>query len=578
MNIEDLTTLGPPAPEPSVRTTTAPAPESDREPEAAPVQLGRFRLERVLGKGGMGQVWEAWDPKLERRVAIKRLLTTNWSAQQRFLREGRLQAAIAHPGICPVFEVGEHDGEPYLVMPKLDGVQLDEALEGASLEHTLDLVRQAAEAVHAAHQQGLIHRDLKPANVLVESPPDTPPRPVVLDFGIARPVGGKGITFTGQLVGTPAFMAPEQVEGHGATLDRRVDVYALGATLYRLLAGRPPHVGRGTPLLLRIVHEEPRRLPPGDVPAEVEAIVFKCLEKDKNRRYDSARALADDLARYLAGEPVHARPVTRWIRLGKWLRRHRVAVRVTAAAALVAVAALAWGGWSAWRSEARQEAALRFGAQVEEIEALARYSHLVPLHDTRADQARLRARLDAIRPSLDDRDPVVRALASHALGRGHLALDEPELARGHLEAAYALDPENNEIAADLGRTLSELYRERLTTLERSRDRGGVEAVRAQLARELTGTFLGVGEQQKQWQRRLADPAKRSPGAWSLVATVRHRRARRSSPLPQRRARGRARTHRRGARGPGVGLRALPSRRRYPAQLGSGTGRRWQVGR
>ncbi len=470
-------------------------------------KLDRFRLERPLGQGGMGQVWEAWDPQLERHVAIKRLLKADPAARRRFLREARLQAAIAHPGICPVFEVGQASGEPYLVMPSLDGSSLDQAVDGAPLEYKLELMRQVAEAVHAAHQHGLIHRDLKPANILVESPPDTPPRPVVLDFGIARPVGGEGLTASGEIIGTPAYMAPEQVEGGRLQLDRRTDVYALGATLYRLLTGQPPHSGEGTPLLLSIAHEEPARLPPGDIPAEVEAIVFKCLEKEQAKRYDSARLLAEDLQRYLAGEPVQARPVTRWIRFCKWMRRHRVAVRVTSAAMLVAVAALAWGGWSTWRSEERQEVARRFGAQVEEIEALIRYSHLVPLHDARADRAQLQIRLDAIRPSLDDRDRVVRALAAHALGRGHLALDELETARSFLETAYELDPNHPEIAADLGRVLSELYRDRLASLERTRDSGGHASLREQLSDRLAGTFRKTSEQQKQFQRTLEDPAR-----------------------------------------------------------------------
>ena len=459
-------------------------------------ELGRFRLDRLLGQGGMGQVWEAWDPQLERQVAVKRLLTADLGARQRFLREARLQATIQHPGICPVFEVGQHDGEPYLVMPCLDGATLDQAVDGAPLEYKLDLMRQVAEAVHAAHQQGLIHRDLKPANILVEHPEDDAPRPVVLDFGIARPMEGDGLTASGELVGTPAYMAPEQVEGKISQLDRRTDVYALGATLYRLLTGRPPHGGEGTPLLISIMREEPTRLPSGEVPAEVEAVVFKCLEKQKNARYDSAKALAEDLGRYLAGEPVQARPVTRWIRFGKWARRHRVAVRVTAAASLLAVAGLAWGGWSAWLSEERQEAARRFGAQVEEIEALARYSHLVPLHDVREDQKQLRVRLDAIRPSLEDRDPVVRALASHAMGRGHLALDELETAREFLEAAYELDPDNSEIAGDLGRTLSEIYRDELTDLERFGDQAKRQELGKQLAGQLTSALGRVGNAQK----------------------------------------------------------------------------------
>lgn len=474
---------------------------------AAPPQLDRFQLERLLGQGGMGEVWQAWDPRLERRVAVKRLKVTNPATRRRFLREARLQATVVHPGICPVFEVDQDQGQPYLVMPCLDGISLAQAVEGAALEHTLSLMRQVAEAVHAAHGQGLIHRDLKPSNILVETPNDAPPRPVVLDFGIARTLGEDGMTASGDIVGTPAFMAPEQIEGHSSQLDRRTDVYALGATLYYLLANRPPHPGQGAALLLSITRDEPDRLQSLGVPAEVEAILFKCLEKEPGERYDSALALAKDLQRYLDGQPVKARPITWRVRLGKWLRRHRVAVRATAVTALLGLAALSWGIWSAWQSEERQRLARHFGAQIEEIEALARYSHMAPPHDVRPDQEKLRRRLDAIRQGLESGDALERALTHHALGRGHLALDELDAARHHLEDAHALDPDHVEIHADLGRVLSELYRERLTLLERTGDHQARDSLREQLSAKLEVTFHKAGEQQKQWQKNLGEPAR-----------------------------------------------------------------------
>ena len=476
---------------------TAPEPET----------LGRFQLRSLIGEGGMGQVWEAWDPRLERRVAIKRLHAPDPRARQRFLREARLQASLAHPGICPVFEVGQAEGLPYIVMPRLEGEPLDRASEDLPLEQRLILVRQVAEAVHAAHRAGLIHRDLKPANILVESPDDGPSRPMVLDFGIARPLAEEGLTASGELVGTPSYMAPEQVEGDAERLDRRTDVYALGATLYRLLTGRPPHAGQGATLMVRILRDEPPRLRPTGVPVDVEAIVFKCLEKTRERRYDSALALAEDLGRYLDGEPVRARRIDWRVRLVKGLRRHRVAVRVAAVAAVLLVAALGWGIWSASRAEERQRLAARFGAQVEAVEATVRFSRLAPLHDVRPDQTELRRLLASIHPSLEATEPSVRALAHHALGQGHLALDELDEARRHLESAWELGHQTPESAADLGRALSELYRDRLASLERVGDLGGSETLRERLSQRLGRTFGAPDEQQKQLQRSLGDPAR-----------------------------------------------------------------------
>ena len=469
--------------------------------------LDRFELGSLLGEGGMGQVWDAWDPRLQRRVAVKRLLVTDAMARQRFLREARLQAGVSHPGICPVFEVGQVDGMPFIVMHRLEGKTLDVAVEGMALEQKLVLVRQVAEAVHAAHRQGLIHRDLKPSNILVERPEEGPPRPVVLDFGIARPLGGDGLTAAGQLVGTPAYMAPEQVEGDAQQLDRRTDVYGLGATLYRLLAGRTPHQGTGATLLVQILRDEPARLAPLGIPIDVEAIAFKCMEKERENRYESALALADDLGRYLDGQPVKARRVGRMVRGVKWLRRNRAAVRVGAVAAVLLVVALAWGLWTSWQAEERQRLARQFGAQIEEAEALVRYSQLTPLHDVRPDRVELRSRLEGLRGQLDGADATVQALAHHALGRGHLALDELETAQHHLEAAWALDEGNPELAADLGRVLSELYRDRLTGLERVGDQAGSDDLRAQLRQRLGKTFGAAGEMEKQLRRSLGEPAR-----------------------------------------------------------------------
>lgn len=441
---------------------TAPRPETSR-------RFGRFRLGDLIGEGGMGQVHEALDPRLERTVALKLLRSDDAMAMRRFVREARIQAGVAHPGICPVFEAGDVDGRPYIVMQRLHGRPLDEAAADLPLEQKVVLIRQVAEAVHAAHRTGLIHRDLKPGNVLVESSPGGPPHPFVLDFGLARPVAGTGLTRAGDLIGTPAYMAPEQVRGENEHLDRRTDVYALGATLYRLLAGRVPFAGSAAATLVRVLAEEPRPLRPLGVPADLEAIVFKCLEKEPGRRYGSARELAEDLDRYLDGKPVRARPADGWYRLHKWLRRHRATVAVAAAAALLLVAVLGWGLWTAWRADERERLARAFTEQVEEVEAMVRYSHLSPLHDVRPDRVLLGQRMAAIHGALERAGKLGRGPGRHALGRGYLALDELEDARTHLSAAWDGGYQTAEVAAALGQTLSAIYRQRLASVELVRD-------------------------------------------------------------------------------------------------------------
>jgi len=242
-------------------------------------------------------------------VAIKFMRGDDHQLARRIVAEARAQARVNHDRVCKVYEVGEVRGRVYIAMQYINGRSLAELGGELTLEEKAIAVREAALGMAEAHRVGLIHRDLKPSNIMVERAPDGELRPYVMDFGVARDWTG-GATLTGTVVGTPSFMAPEQARGEGSELDRRADVYSLGATLYALLTGQPPLVG-GNPLvvLLRVCNDEPARpraIKP-DVPADLEAIAMKCLEKERAARYDSARALADDLARFLAGEPVAAR-------------------------------------------------------------------------------------------------------------------------------------------------------------------------------------------------------------------------------------------------------------------------------
>ena len=435
------------------------------EPLAIGASLGRFRLEKLIGQGGMGRVYEARDPRLRRQVAIKTLRLQDPASVHRFVREARLQASVSHPGICPVFEVGEHESTPYIVMQLLHGKPLDEASEGLHLEQKLVLVRRVAEAVHEAHRAGLIHRDLKPSNILVESNGPSPLHPRVLDFGIARAAGEADLTRDGEVVGTPAYMAPEQIHGSVEQLDRRTDVYALGATLYRLLAGRPPFAETGPAAFVQVLSHEPESLRKHRVPKDVEAIVFKCLEKQPHRRYGSARELARDIDAYLDGSEVSARPINAWYRLQKQLRRQKVAVRVGGVSALLLTIALGWGAHTAQQAESREILARRLTEQVEEIEALVRYSHLSPPHDIRPDRALLRRRMDDIAQAMDQAGEVGNGPGHFALGRGFLALGELEKAQRHLQIAWQSDYREPEVAAAMAQTLSALYRERLTEVE-----------------------------------------------------------------------------------------------------------------
>ncbi len=318
--------------------------------------IGKYVRARLLGVGGMGEVWKAWDRELKRWVALKFLKHDDPREQARFRIEAQAAAALNHPNICAIYEVGRHESRPFIAMQYLEGLTLAAHPRG-DRPALVRIFQKVALAIQRAHETGVIHRDLKPANIMVDGRGDV----FVMDFGLAKATHvDSSVSVSGSVVGTPAYMSPEQAKGR-SDVDGRADVYSLGATMYEVFGGEPVFSGSGVyDILVRIQEEEPRPLrrksPQFD--RELDTIVMKCLEKDPARRYATSGELGEDLRRWLDREPILAHPPSAFYRLRKNLLKRKTVVRLSAVVVLAvgALGAVSWRWKAAETAERKAEA------------------------------------------------------------------------------------------------------------------------------------------------------------------------------------------------------------------------------
>jgi serine/threonine-protein kinase len=478
-------------------------------------RIAGYLVLEFVGRGGMGVVYKARHVRLNRVVALKMLIAGAYAGpheHKRFEREAEAVASLRHASIVQVYDFGDHEGCPYFTMEFIEGGNLSQALAGTPqrASQAAKLLVTLAEAVEVAHQAGIVHRDLKPANILLAA--DGTPK--VADFGLARHFDGEpALTYSGARMGTPSYMAPEQAIGKPGTVGPAADIYSLGALLYEMLTGRPPFRGETASETERqVIAEEPvppARLNP-KVPRDLETICLKCLEKNPERRYAKAAALADDLKRFLRDEPIAARPAGFRERTARWIRRHPTQSAALAAALLLALMLLAGSLWLAVLQARRREAVEADLKELTELQHSARWA------DARAALQRAEARFEGggpndLRRRLDqarrDLDFVIQldTIRLKRVTRGELAFYKAQANREYAEAFQQ---------AGLG-TIEDQPSRVALTIEASAVRGALLAAVfdwAVCAADNTqrGWLLDVARQADArsggWRERVLDPA------------------------------------------------------------------------
>jgi serine/threonine protein kinase/DNA-binding SARP family transcriptional activator len=485
--------------------------------------LGKFQLLERVGVGAFGAVWRARDTELDRIVALKiphTGLLTSQADLERFQREARAAAQLRHPGIVTVHEVVTLEGIPTIVADFIRGVTLKDFLAARRLtfHEVVALLAEVADAVDYAHSMGLVHRDLKPGNIMLEtsgvlsSSPTTPHSPLtphpsplvphhspkIMDFGLAlRDDAEITITQDGDIIGTPAYMSPEQAAGKGHQADRRSDIYSLGVIFYQALCGELPFRGSQAMIVYQVISEEPR--PPRQIndkiPRDLETICVKALAKAPAQRYQSARELAEDLRRYLRNEPIRARPAGRFERMRRWCRRNPVVAALTAAVALVLVAGTAVSCYFAvdalrQKQQAEKDRENAVSAEAD-TQAFSRFlaTHVLAaarpagLHAGIGWDVKMTDALAAAEKHIDDTfrgRPKAEALARDAIGVTWLHLGRYQEGERQLRRAIALreqvlgpdDPDTLKTGNDLGILLAQAGRtgEAIPLLEQVRDK------------------------------------------------------------------------------------------------------------
>ena len=412
----------------------------------------RYELGPVLGSGGMGRVVEAFDRQLDRKVALKFLTYPDPNVLEMFQSEARSQARVRHDHVLEVYDIGELKGRPFISMRHLPGKNLEERRAELSLESIVRLLAQTAEGLHAAHREGLLHHDVKPSNVLVEENADGDLVAYISDFGVSS-----RIEDSSGIAGTPSYLAPERIMG--ATIDRRSDIYSLGVTMYQMFTGEVPFTGKNPlDLLEKITGTDPRapRSYRPSLPVELEAVVLRCLAKNPDDRYPSARAVAEDLRRYLDGEVVEAYAATLSYRLTRFALRNKVLVGMAGFAlvallvASVAVAIFAYQAEVARQhaDQRREQAEGLIGFMVGDLQGKLKELGRLDVLDDVGDKALEYFRLIPEEEQLTDQELLSRSQMLYQIGEVRVRQGKFSEAEAPMKESLALAKRLSELDPD----------------------------------------------------------------------------------------------------------------------------------
>jgi eukaryotic-like serine/threonine-protein kinase len=493
--------------------TWGPAAEGDEVPRGSFPQVDGYQILGELGRGGMGVVYKARQRGLKRIVALKMILAGGHAGREqleRFRAEAEAVAQLQHPNIVQIFDVGERDGLPFFALEFIDGLALDESIDGKpqTPSRAAEIVEKLAHAMHYAHEQGIVHRDLKPANILLMQ--DGTPK--VTDFGLVKRLeSDSGQTRTGTIMGTPSFMAPEQARGE-REIGAAADTYALGAILYTMLTGRPVFMGPSAlDTVMMVIRNEP--VPPSrmqpKLARDIEIICLKCLQKEPGKRYASAGELAEDLRRFQAGEPIQARPVGTAERVWRWARRNPKLATLSACAAVLAALLMIGGPTAAVLINGQRNQAIAARALAEANAIAAKQAEKEAL-DAKADA-------DAARVLADENANIATTQRRLALTTLNDVVTKVE---GELRDRTELN--------DLRQNVLQLAMDGLENVSRSADTASVADRTIGAAHQRMGDILlragKTNEAQEQYLRALAifDKLKDTPQAdlvqWNAALT------------------------------------------------------------